>query len=340
MMRTRGMEPLRAGQSWLDQERPIRPALRALLARLGRRGRASWFVWVPLAVAATALVTVRAARRRIFEATVVLRVTEGEMHVAGSELNSSLLYDYVRERAFTNENLAEVVARYPGEFSGEPAVEATEMRSATDLAITDNDFVEDRAAEDPPRSARIAVTFHDLDPETALAVARDLAELIVRSTLNLQKQAAEREAAGSALALRQAEGALAAREDEQEKADSGSSHFDPILEQARGRLDAMVAMAADARLAKSADRHRQTLAFDLVDAGRLPQPPSSTAVAAGVAGRLVVGFLAGLLLAGAFDPRVLDRDDVVELGLVPLGRTPRLPRLPPAAASEAVAGNG
>jgi hypothetical protein len=99
-------------------------------------------------------------------------------------------------------------------------------------------------------------------------------------------------------------------------------------------------MAADARLAKSADRHRQTLAFDLVDAGRLPQPPSSTAVAAGVAGRLVVGFLAGLLLAGAFDPRVLDRDDVVELGLVPLGRTPRLPRLPPAAASEAVAGNG
>jgi hypothetical protein len=337
MMRARVMDPLRAGDTWLDRERPIRPALRALVARLARRGRASWFVWAPLALAATALVTVRAGRHRIFDATVVLRVSEAEMQIAGSELNSTLLYDYVRERAFTNQNLAEVIARYPRQFPGDPALEALDMRAATDLAISDNDFVEDRSADDPPRSARITVTFHDPDPETALAVARDLAELIIRSTLNLQKEAAERQASGSALALRQAEAALGAREDEQEKADSGPGRFDPTLDQARGRLNAMVALAANAHLAKSAGRDRQNLAFDLVDAGRLPRPPSTEAVAAGAAGRLTVGLLAGLLLAGAFDPRVLERQDVVELGLVPLGRMPRLPR---GSQAEAVAGNG
>ncbi|HEX3903412.1 MAG TPA: hypothetical protein VH853_11230 [Polyangia bacterium] len=318
-------------ETWLANEPPLGPALRGRLARLIRRGLASWYVWIPLAVGVSFVVAVKSVRRRSFEATVILRVTEGDVRSAGIDLGAGVLRTYVDARAFTSQNLIELMSRHPRAFSdlrSEPAESIQAIRSGIELAISDNDFVEDRGRDDPPRSARISITYHAGEPALALAVARELAELVVASTLSLEKQALARAQTATASALDKAEAQFDTQSErrQQQDGDGPLRGDDALAELAQGRVRAMVALAADARLANRAVEEKQTLQFDMVDMGRLPPTGTKAFFLQELAVTLGLTLLGGLFLAGGFDPRILDRIDLAAVGLRALAETPALPR--------------
>jgi hypothetical protein len=328
---------------WVAQEPPLGPALRRRIVRLVQRGGASWFIWVPLAVLLSAYVARRDVHRRSFEATVALRVTEGgvkDVQADGIDLGTGRLRTYVEGRAFSSDHLVELMSRHRRQFSDvvtEPAESVHDMRSAIDVTITSNDFIADRGPEDPPRSARIAITFHAGDPEFALTIARELADLVVASTLSLEEQALARAEAATATALGEAEGAVDQTAEERARAAAAAANEPPgpearrgsedhLADAARARLSATVMLAARARLAGKARAERRMLQFDVVDVGQAPPARNASFFTRRLAIMLALALLAGLLLGGAFDPRILDRHDLVALGITTLSETPALPR--------------
>jgi hypothetical protein len=319
--------------TWLDDEKPISRAMAGTLARLLRRARATRLLWVPFGLVFGAGFTWFKGRRFSVEATVVLRVTEGALTDAGSSLSAGSLRSYVEDRAFTRRNLLEVLARHPREFAlakVDPTAAVTNLLKVVDLTITDNDFVEDRSASDPPRSARVEVSYRAGQPALAFAIARELAEVIVESASGARQRALNRAQVAADLVLRRAEANLSAgivdpRGEAAAAADAASA-----------RLRAAAAADAEARLAQQAGQDQQGLRFDVVDEGRIPRPRTLGAAVAQFLIGLVIGLLAGALLAGAFDPRILDRQDVTDLDLRLLGSMPALPRPGAARAEPAV----
>lgn len=313
--------------NWIDEEPPIRPTLGRLFTRLLRRGRVTWWLWTPLAVLVAAGATYSKGRHRIFEATVVLQVMEGAVRTPGAELGAGSLRAQVQDLAFTSPHLLEVMARHPRDFldvTSDPSGSVEDFRKDVDLVITDNDFVEERAADDPPRAAHIAISVRSPRPELSLSLARDLAALVVRSTLNLQQEALARQQAAAASALERAE-AETTHDDDDDAAGAPRGADDPRAEAARQRLRLTVAAATSARLAKRAGEEQQTLHFDLVDAGRVPRRPTKMETVQSLAITLALALLALCLVAGAFDPRILSRDDLLLAQVTPLGEIPSLP---------------
>ncbi|HXJ23004.1 MAG TPA: hypothetical protein VMT03_22485 [Polyangia bacterium] len=325
MQRTRRDDP----KTWFDEEAPVGRSLRGLVARLVRRGRASWFVWAPLALLVSLIMTVRTARSALYEATVVLRVTESTVAMPGAELAAGTLRGYVKDRALTVEHLQEVLERYPRSFPRvrtDPATAVDDMREATDVLISQNDFVEDRGPGDGPRSARIAVDFRHRDPEVALTVARDLAELIVRSASGLDAAQLERERVAAVAALKSVEAQI----DSVNTAESSEPGADEMARKraliAQDRLRAAVVAATDTSLTDRASEEKEVLRFDVIDSGRVPPLKSRSYWAGRMLGVLAAGLLIACLIAGAFDPRILDRTDLSEAGLKVLCEAPPLPQ--------------
>jgi hypothetical protein len=314
--------------NWIDEEPPLRPMLGKLIVRLFQRGAGSWWLWMPLAILAALAANALQNRHRVYEATVLLRVMEGSVRTPGAELGAGTLRAQVQDLAFTHPHLVEVMGRHPEDYpdlTSDPASAVADLRKDIDLTITDNEFVEDRAADDPPRSARIALSYRSPQPDLALAVVRDLAELIVRSTLNLQKEALERQQAAAATALQRAEALNLSGQPDGPVPARGAGD-DPRAEAARQRLRVTVATATNARLARRAGEQQQTLHFDLVDAGRIPPRPTNLARAETLVMDLALAVIACWLVAGAFDPRVLGRQDLLAAGVSVLGEVPPLPR--------------
>jgi hypothetical protein len=329
------MTPSPSSATWLDEEVPLGPAFRRLVGRLLRRGRASWILWAPLALVISTLVSVRASRHVSYEATVVLRASEGRVRAPGADLSMATLRGYVHDWAFTSDRLLALMARYPRNFpdaATEPADAVEEMRKATDVTVTAVEVIEERMPDDPPLSARIEVTYHAGTPEVAVTVARELAQLVVNASLRREHEALAREEAGAAALLGKAEGSFgaAARQlsaDSEDPADSTAqlARAQRRAEAARDGLRAAVAAATSAQLATKANEESESLRFDLVDPGRLPPRRSRAVLVRDLLGVLLVTLLVGCLVAGAFDPRILDRRDLSAVGLTVLGEVPALP---------------
>ena len=198
------MSPRDTSATWLDEEAPLGSTFVVLIARLLRRGMVSWFLWAPLITAVIAMSAVRSARRVSYDATVVLGATEGNVRTAAEELTSSALRSYVREWAFTGDHLVELMKRYPRDFSDlatDPGEAVESMRKGIDVTVSDIALLEDRLPDDPPRTARIGITYTAGTPEQALTMARELANVVVTSTLRRENVAAERDAAAAAALL-------------------------------------------------------------------------------------------------------------------------------------------
>lgn len=316
------MKPSRrsAPRTWVEEELPLGLAFRAQASRLLRRGRASWFVWVPLALLLGTLLALRAARHIVYTATVVVWATSSRpADDASAEVGLGKLRSYVRDWALTGEHLLEVMGRYPRQFPDavkRPSEAIASMREAIELSIETSNVVEDRAADDPLPAARITVSFAAATPDRALTMARELARLVVSSALQRQGALAARAAAASAAALKQSE-----------------TSFDTTLADAPGSADAAlaslraaVAAATNATLADRAGEENGTWRFDVVDWGQPPPLRSRRMFIEELVVLFAIGLLVSWLLAGAFDPRVIDRADLTEAGLTVLGEVPRLPR--------------
>jgi hypothetical protein len=309
--------------------------------RLARRSRASWPLWLGAALLVSGGLTARRAWAPLrYEVTTVLRVSEGTLDASGSNLNGGALRAHVNERAFKSEHLTGVMKRHPEWFGGlavDPEQAVAGFRAAMDVSFSENGFIEDRGPGDPPRAARIAVTFRARSPEASWTIAHELDELVIGSALEGQRADLEREAAAAADLLRRAQEDLgrAVRED--------PTGNDPRVRAARERWRKAQAAAAAATMEQHAATAQQALHFELVDPGRKPEDQKDLEP---LVTRFIVSFLAailaGWLLAGAFDPRVLDADDVEMVGVSVLGRLPLLPaRLASSSATSATgAGEG
>jgi hypothetical protein len=112
----------------------------------------------------------------------VLRVVEMDQAPGMSPRPRRDLKDYVREAVWTSEPLLKIIHRrglYPGLVAHNPRTALESMREDSEVDVYQNYFIEQRSEVDPPRSARLVVRYRSPDRELALAVTRDLAQLIV-----------------------------------------------------------------------------------------------------------------------------------------------------------------
>jgi hypothetical protein len=314
-----GAKP-QAAQDWFDREAPTGATIVKLTRRLFERGRASWTVWLALVIVATIAVTVFKVKGAVtYEVTVVVRVSEGQV-ARGATLGRGNLRAYINEVALTNARLIELMSKHARSFprvKTDPVFAVQDFREDLKVDISENDFSEERYGNDPPRSARLIITYKTANPTLAWDVAQELADLTAGSTIAVQRATLEGE-----LQVATAAAATAARavSDLEEQKTVGPN---PQLAAARGRLLATQQHVEEASMALRALGQQQELRFEIMDRGQVPRPPNPVQVGIKTfAVTSILALLGGWMLAGAFDPRVLDERDVSEIGMPILGRVP------------------
>jgi hypothetical protein len=313
-----------APASWIDEETPISSLMWSTLKRLVRRARASGPVWIALAVLISGGVLWRQINaRQYYEVTVIVRVSDGAVGTNGAALNGGALRGYIDEVAFTAANLTTLIQRHPSEFpdlTKDVVAALTQLHENMTVFLGDDEFLDERGPNDPPRAAHIIIDYRAGDPDAAWDIAHELSELLVGSTVAGQKADLEREAAVAAVALQRSQADLTQLLRGAEKGEAKA------IEAARERWRTAQAADVAAQLALRAAAGRQTLRFDVVSPGRKPEVVNRTAaLTTGFVTMLLVMLLAAGLLAGAFDPRVLEAGDLVPSGLGLLGSFPSLP---------------
>jgi hypothetical protein len=317
-------------RTWFEEEPPLAASGRVATTRIGRRALVSWPRSVAFALLVGAALTLwRARAPSNYEVTVVLRVSDGGLQPSGSDLGLGALRTYVSDRAFSSPHLITLMGRRPDLFPSlakDPVLALTDLRERLDTDISDNDFIEERGSGDPPRSARVSLSFRASSPDAAWTIAHDLADLLIGSTRARERALLEEEERAAGIALEQAQADL------QALARVAGTGPDPTLVAVRERVRVAEQLHATAQIALRASAEQQALRLELVDTGRLPERINRTAV---LASTFLLAFLitltASWLLAGAFDPRVLDGEDLTSLGIALLGQTTALPTRTPAA---------
>jgi hypothetical protein len=269
-------------------------------------------------VISAGLIVSDARKPKPYTVTVGLLVSEGPLRTRETreQLGAGALRTHVKNLTFTRARLGELIRSHPADFPGatkdlEGAISELRERikyEINDVAFDDDDF-------DAPRSARIALTFTASKPESAWRLSHALADLLIDSTLARQRAALLRERAGAEAALEAAEG----------QPDLATL---PGARSTAERLRATQAGAAQANFGLRAAEEQQAIRFELVDPGRMPTAVTKASLVGDGAVTLAIVLLAAFLLAGAFDPRVIDPDDLVGLGISMLGRLPPLPAAP------------
>ena len=308
---------------WFDEEVPRGKLAWSTVGRLVHRSKATWKVWLSACLLfSAALGFWRIHRPLSYRSTVLLRVSEGAVDVAGTDLRAANLKAFVDSVVFTSDNLLAVMKRHSNFFplaEADPVTAVLEFRAHIWITISGNDLIEGEPDQDL-RSERIAVTVEHTDRNFAWELAKEMADLLINMSLSHEKRALEREEAGAAAAVMGAEGLSLTPEDKLQAADPAIGTQSPwLLKAQRDR--------ATADLGIRALQQGQMLSFRLLDAGDAAAPLSEVQVALTT---LVTAMLATSVLlclfVGAFDPRVLDEEDMRSIGLPVLARFPPIPR--------------
>ena len=169
-------------QPWMAEEpgprTALRQASRLLRGGLRRKGRT---LLLSLLLASSAACWM-ALTNHTYAPRFVLRVVEMDQDPSVSLRPRRDLKDYVREAVWTSEPLLKIIQShglYPGLVAHNVRAALESMREDSDVEVDQNYFVEERSKADPPRSARLVVRYRSPNRETALAVTRDLAQLVV-----------------------------------------------------------------------------------------------------------------------------------------------------------------
>jgi hypothetical protein len=268
-----------------------------------------------IAGAATAAHAVKPTQYRV---TAVLRVTEGSAR-APAAFAQGALHAHVKDLTFTRSRLLKLMKRLPREFpaaANDPDAAFEEMRELIDVAVDESDVIGENSDLDPPRSARISISFTASRPDVAWQVTHELVDLLIDSALARQRAALLRDQAGAESAVQRAEAHAG------DTATLG-------LEAVHARLHTVDSRAASARLAARAAEQGQALRFELVDPGRVPAAAGKGSLLLIFAVVFVIALIGAGVLAGAFDPRVIGATDLQALRIPLLGELPRLPTVPP-----------
>lgn len=329
-------------RSWIDDEPgwdDAKQELRCIYSRL--RVRWQW------ALLLTCLVTLvgsgwRARKQRTFQSTVVLRVTESNLDLTTAPPTSNQLQQHLYEVALSRRALFKLIddnKLYKEEYNIDPNFALDKFREDVELYVVSNYFSRERYSEDPPRSARIAITYTGRDPETTLNVARQLGHQVEQEQQRSRQDYSQAAAhtAEEALSLARAQ-LLKARQRE------ASLKFDlPRLsgeEQASASLELRRLATQIADLGRDIQLHSERgtefqlrsefegqalgLRFELVDAGKQARVllTNHQAVAIFALFAFLFSFPIAAVGVGTFDPRVRDAHSLKRLGLRPFGHIP------------------
>lgn len=309
-----GGVPARRG--WWEDEPPLARTGWKTGLRLIRRACASWPVWVAtVMLIGTIAVVARVRNPPPYATTVVLRLAEGILASSREPLSSGALRGYIEDLAFSRANLLAIAQRHPDAFPNlaqEPADAVAHLQAATTLTISENDFVEYRQKSDPPRAVKIEIAFRSGQPDLSWAVAQELADLLTGAEVARQQRSAQRRAAAAELESRSVESRAGAARP--------SKPGSPESEGLRTRTESALRKGVEARWALRALQEHQALRFDVVDPGRRPvrKQGIEAITASFLVGLLLLG-VAAMLIAGAFDPRVLDASDLRTMDIDVLG---------------------
>lgn len=331
------MNPASDAVTWIDEEARLAPAAVAACRRLMQRGRASWISSVGFAVLlATAYFFARAYRPERYTVTPILRVTEGGVRTGAARLSVAALRGYVTELAFRRANLSAVIARHPDVFPPnllDPTLALDRLRDGIDVAVSENDFLEDRADTDAPRSARVAIGYTGPTPAIAWDISHDLVNLVIETILAGQEKEIARIEVAAASA---ADAAIVLEDRVRKQNEEAAAQVQPgvtnpprrrMTEQER-RLRQADSDAALAQLSLHGAQQQQTLHFEVVDSGAFPRVPSTASRLGETVAVLFTALLVAWILSGAFDSRVLDAEDLTTCGVRPLALLPPLPPVP------------
>ena len=318
----------------------------AEVARLWRRARRRFGRVLLLALVGTALVVgMRARRPRGAQARVVLRVTEGDLDPTTAPRPAKRLREHVLDVAMASPNLLDIMRRrslYQSQLTRDPTFAIESMREDITVEVWRNYFVEDRQSDGPARSARIAIAYRAATPALAEQVVADLVELVIdverraraaHSTLaaeralmeaaELRGDLARRRSAIAAdrVALEHSEGPRAALT--RMRIQDGEAQLQRLSE----RLPIVDKHAAEMELRASLEKAELGLRFEIVDAPKAP--PSSLSrprelVRLGLVTLLIL-FPLCVIFVGAFDARIYSAEDLLHLGIQPLGSVPGFP---------------
>lgn len=342
-----GAQP-RGIDGWYESEEVTRLGMVSELQRIRRR-----FVVRPLpALVLAALITTAVAykvatSKKLYTADVVLALSEGSLSSSRDRsIPFQQLKEYVSTVLLPDGELKKLIERRkPGrieKFGAQFVLEG--FRDSFTVQIWKNSFVyyasEDETAQ---KSARIGIEVTDADPDAAQEVARELAEIAIR-THDEQRRKLTQSLAGEIAKM---------RESMRDKLDASSTTISAKQRQlAAARASGNNALAAMlivelTTLAADRDHDREQLnavagsqelladraaaaefgtTITVVDDVPPERHEQSGMVLAMVIAVVGVGSLLGsALVLGAFDSRVHDAEDVARLDLPVLGHLPGFP---------------
>lgn len=338
-------EPSPSEGDWYESEQPTRFGLIIELQRIKRRMRVRPLPVLLLATVITSAIMYKVSTKvTVLESEVVLALSEGTLAGQQAGIPVDQLRAYVTSVLLPDNKLAELIEkrdlyRLRKKLGPEFAIE--ELRGSLDIQIWKNTFTYfDEDDDNARRSARIALTVSDVDPDRGFDLARDLAGIVVE-TLGAQRQKFADEIASQVVALRRAlserleqnereiERTQAALDDagKRGRADLvGILRLDLIsLEHQRQDVEERLVLIATSResLASEIAAAGLDMSLSIVEEHRPERPARSSFVLVMIAVVVGTGALVGCaLVLGAFDSRVHDSDDVSRLGLPVLGHVP------------------
>jgi hypothetical protein len=323
----------------LDDEQRLVPVAWQQVRRLVARARHRRFVTLSLTlVLAGMFFAVQVRRPRKYEAEVGLLITEGAFAADGRPRPRGELRAFINHAISVAARLEGVISKHDlrKKLGGSSQADTVDRVRKLIEVHTWHDYFEGyRQRMDPPRSVRVTIGFSAPDPSLALAVARDLGELVAETQTAHESEVAAAHVDGLRLL---AETAAARAADQYQQ-----------LGRAREEAWGHPSGAEDLRLrqlghaAKVAEDASKSAAVNLVDAqiqalavrriGGLVQvvdPGLSLSDTVSRAERLVrwavlslfAAIFLAVILVGAADPTILDEQDLRRAGLRPLGSLP------------------
>lgn len=313
-------------------------------AQLFRRARA-----YPLSVLVTALLLAASVvglewlGEHAFGPRFVLRAVEADRDARTAPRPKRQLREYVMGAVFSNAALRAVMDEhglYPSLSRNNPQAALESFREDIQVEVYRNYFVEERSAHDAPRSARIAVSYRSEQRELALAVTRELGDLIVKHEQRSRREQAERAAKRAGVEVKRARARYLSHKKKINEIAWFEAETEPERQLARVQLaglrrtlqslerDLEVAEQRQAalELGEHLEQQRLGMTFEVVDRAAIPRSAELEPRELVELGLLtfVLGLPLAAMAVGAFSRSVVNAEDLAQLGIPLLGQVPRL----------------
>jgi hypothetical protein len=328
---------------WISDEWRLVRAARRALARAWRRPRRVLAVALLLS---GAFVTLRALQPPRYEASLYLRLAEGDLTDPNAAPRPPRdVRQHLANIALSRHQLKQVMANHGRAIAWlarDPVAAVDDFRDEISIEVSRNYFLFDRGGRDEPRSAQVTVTLSGSDAEQTEALLHDIGQVILAGQLAQRSGrlvrardllAVELAAArGRSRTVQEALERLAAKAIKAEGRDLAALESSIAVQETEARSAIDQVLLLERRLASvdfsgAVEAEHLGLNLQLVDERLVAIAPPLTPSELALLG--LGAFLVALLLVapvvGAFDDRLYDAEDLVEHGLELVGAFPRFP---------------